>query len=112
MKQPRNTLQELALQAKKRMCNGYSKPINSINVSASGKVITFEKSSLPINSETNCYKIYEALQSTDTVNPLSRLIDKELLETLTPEQRQRYVFKLSEAYISVKHQIVGDKLYR
>lgn len=112
MQQEKNSIQLLAVAAKKRMLNGYNSYIAADIVSKDNdKVITFEKSTLPISPETNCYKIYEAMQE-NTINPLEKLIDKDYLSTLSPADRQRYIFRLSEAYINVKRKIVGEERYK
>jgi hypothetical protein len=50
-------------------------------------------------------KVVEILQSKDTVtNPLTRLADKQLMQTMSPTERQTYLIKLSARFQKVVEQ--------
>ncbi|MBR2975124.1 MAG: hypothetical protein IKC47_05225 [Clostridia bacterium] len=50
-------------------------------------------------------KVVEILQSKDTVtNPLARLADKQLMQDMTPVERQTYLIKLSARFQKVVEQ--------
>lgn len=94
-----STVKELASAARRRMLHGYT-DANRFVCTAARK----NTEHLPLfQSDEILTKIYEIVQSGDEMlNPISQLIDKEYFASLTPEEQQRYVLKLSEAYICVK----------
>lgn len=65
----------------------------------------YDKSGLSIFEETDCYRIYAVLQEDDGASPISKLIDRQHFATLSPAEQQRYIFRLSEAYVFLKGQL-------
>ncbi len=83
-------IRNMAKSAKKRLCeNDYSEQVAPRNATPSQKAL--------------CEKIVKLKQSgEDVINPVEQLADKELLSTLSHEQRQRYIINLCADYVSVK----------
>lgn len=84
------TIRNMAKSAKKRLgANDYSCQIAPKNA-------TVEQKSM-------CEKII-ALKNVgeEIVNPVAQLADKDLLNSLSHEERQRYILKLCADYIAVK----------
>ena len=44
----------------------------------------------------------------EVVNPISQLADKELLNSLPHDMRQRYIIQLSADYVSVRNMLDND----
>ena len=53
------------------------------------------------NNETLC-KMCNLIESGNDLNPLTCLIDNERFAAMTETERQRYIFRLAEAYKCVK----------
>lgn len=43
----------------------------------------------------------------EVVNPIQQLADKRLMESLSHEERQRYVFQLAADYVAMKKELDG-----
>lgn len=56
-------------------------------------------------------KVYTMLNnSEDIYNPIGRLIDKEYYNSLSPTEKQFYVFTIAEKYNKAKEQFYSQKL--
>ncbi len=75
------------------------------------RIYVIEKSVVPALDEVDCYRIYDAILASEqgVESPLKMLIDYDYLNGLTAAERQRYIFKLSEAYVSVKRQLESKR---
>lgn len=95
-----NSLKQRAFEAKRRLQNGYTEVnrFGMLSDKVAGDFLTTMK-----NAET-LQKICCLVESgNDVHNPLSSLIDKQLFSSLTVAEQQRYIFRLSDAYICVKN---------
>lgn len=105
------SLSALAADAKKRMNKGYGAKGDIGNFSKPARIFSFDRSAISLSKETDCYKIFEVLASDSDESPIVRLMDREYFDKLSPEQRQRYVFRLSEAYKTVKAQLKNNRTF-
>lgn len=93
VKHPQTNLRSLAKQAKSRLTqNDYVKERQDAVASA-----------LPILERKLYYKIAEIIDhENELLNPIAALIDREAFERLSPVERQRELFRLSDLYRRVK----------
>lgn len=102
-------LKQRAALAKRRLQSGYSAtrrfgdvPINIIN-----RVMTL------VHNEDLVIRICDYVQKDEELpNPISYFIDKESFINMTQEERQRYIFKVSEAYIFIKNAYNYQQIYK
>lgn len=99
VKHPKCKIRNLANEARERMKN------NSYN---SQSAYSEENNLTPV--EINVLTKMKALREIgeEIVNPISQLCDKELLQKLQPNERQKYILELSNAYVSLKSKINID----
>lgn len=71
------------------------------------RIYSAERTTVFSSDVVDCYRIYDAILRAEksVESPLKLLIDYDYFERLGQEEKQRYIFKLSEAYISVKRQL-------
>ncbi|MDR3264290.1 MAG: hypothetical protein LBT30_08290 [Clostridiales bacterium] len=110
----KNTIQALAVEAKKRLKFGYWNEIKekrkSDETDTDGKRRITESSALTKEEEkyyAGVKKILADGKSEVIVNPIGRLMDKEYYSELNLSEKQQYVFRLSRIYISVKNKIAS-----
>lgn len=107
------TIQALASEAKKRMKRGYWNEIKEKRRN-DGPESAFrrdtDKNRLTKEEESYYLKVKKILTDERegiVVNPIGRLMDRQHYSGLTPSEKQHYVFKLSEIYVSIKNKL-GD----
>ena len=128
-----NSLREMATSAKLRLKNGYwneyyrlrdedvrsarDKGINTgvvTNLYKKRLMKQLARHTLPLRGEDELYqKIYDIVTDSDTLvtDPIGRLIDREYYESLDIFNRQKYVLDLSNAYCTIKDEILSDLDY-
>lgn len=95
-----NSLKQRAVEAKRRLQNGYTE-INKFGM-LPDKVANYFLTTM--KNEEMLHKICYIVEAGDEiVNPLSYLIDKNMLSSLSVSEQQRYIFRISEAYIYIKN---------
>ena len=129
-----NTLRELALSAKSRLKSGYwkeyysnrdcdmqiarDKGINTglVSVLYRQKLIKqFARHKLPYENENELYgKVYALVVDKGDeliTDPIGRLIDRNVYDGLDTFNRQKYILNLSEAYRTIKDEILQEMEY-
>ena len=48
------------------------------------------------------------IKNIDVINPLSQIIEHEIYDSLSPIQKERYMFKLSKRYIDIKNHVLKE----
>ncbi len=91
----------LASEAKERLKNN-SYNACSATISCQGKLTPAEEHVL-----TKMRQVLEVGE--EIVNPIAQLCDKEKLKSLSVNERQRYIFEISNAYLCLKQKMI-DKL--
>ncbi|MDD4840167.1 MAG: hypothetical protein PHE93_05855 [Clostridia bacterium] len=94
-------IRHLAGEAKERMKNNSYNACTSA-ISAQSKLSPAEQTVL-----TKMLQVME--QGEEIINPIAQLCDKEILNTLSTNDRQRYILELSNAYLCLKQKMM-DKL--
>ena len=104
-----SNIHSAALDAKNRMRSGFwntesirSDPVKfATQKSVYGELLTF--ASFGIDVERLFNVAYSIITDTERIlNPLGRMIEREIYENMTYEQKQRYVLKLSRLLYSIK----------
>ena len=91
-------IRNLACEAKKRLKQGKEECYLRGTVSS----IT-EKKMLTAEEEKLVCKVRELVEREDIIlNPIGQLIDGDYYNTLSPSDKQTYIFKLSTMYIKIK----------
>jgi hypothetical protein len=94
-----NCLKQKAIEAKRRIRYGYQEANR-------GNVISYSKLKLIhryIDDDYVIARLLEIVQTgDDTVNPLPLVIDRNYISGLSLAERQRYVFRISAAYVYIK----------
>ncbi|MDR2047599.1 MAG: hypothetical protein LBP79_06900 [Clostridiales bacterium] len=108
----KNTFQALALEAKNRLKHGYWNEIKEKRKQTEPSDRNKKRAAALLTKEEEAYyvrvkKILAESAEADAVviNPIGRLIDKKYYAELSAEEKQQYVFRLSEIYISIKKKI-------
>lgn len=98
IKHPKCKIRHLANEAKSRMKNNtYGACSTAISV----------QSKLSPAEQTVLARMLEVMeQGEEIVNPIAQLCDKEMLNSLSAIERQRYIFELSNAYLCLKQKMV------
>ena len=127
MKDTKNLLKQLALDAKNRMKNcTYKNKEENMNIKRN---IAFQNH-IRMVMETECKKpeitikvindyaekeafqnrVYELLKNNeDCINPLKELSDNKLIALMTEAEKQKYIFDLSERYNKVRDDYYKSK---
>ena len=127
MKDTKNLLKQLALDAKNRMKNcTYKNKEENMNIKRN---IAFQNH-IRMVMETECKKpeitikvindyaekeafqnrVYELLKNNeDCINPLKELSDNKLIALMTEAEKQKYIFDLSERYNQVRDDYYKSK---
>ncbi|MDR1905470.1 MAG: hypothetical protein LBQ27_00940 [Clostridiales bacterium] len=112
----RNTIQSLAVEAKKRLKLGYWNEIKEKRRldETDGCAVRRYRDRQALTKEEEFYygKVKKILsESADGViiNPIGRLMDEKYFSELSFEDKQYYVFKLSGLYISIKNKILREE---
>ena len=103
----KSTISQLANTAKNRIRQGYGFRGNAALKIDPKRIYSAERTTVFSSDVVDCYRIYDAILRAEksVESPLKLLIDYDYFERLGQEEKQRYIFKLSEAYISVKRQL-------
>ena len=103
----KSTISQLANTAKNRIRQGYGFRGNAALKIDPKRIYSAERTTVFSSDVVDCYRIYDAIlrDEKSVESPLKLLIDYDYFERLGQEEKQRYIFKLSEAYISVKRQL-------
>ena len=87
------TIQQLARLAKGRIKTGYWQQECNLMTSVDGGIDT--------ESDKAMYEIVASIMESDEIitNPLSKLVDKDLYNSLSDEAKSRYMLELSRQYV-------------
>lgn len=126
----KSELRLLALNAKRRMKDGYWQKtnvqrINAMeNMRAMGKSVTvaqnyyinklnaelYGKSKIQCEDDMLYKKVCKILDDcVDITNPIGQLVDREIYDKLDSNAKQRYVFKLADKYRTLKERYYIEK---
>ncbi|MDR3294102.1 MAG: hypothetical protein LBT20_08390 [Clostridiales bacterium] len=111
--QTRGTIQSVAAEAKKRMKLGYWNDIKERRRTEE-RPHTGRCGADTLTKEEEQYyarvkKILSAGEDEVIINPIAQLMDKQHYSELSPSDKQQYVFRLSEIYISIKKKIAAGE---
>ncbi|MBQ2723770.1 MAG: hypothetical protein IJF72_03895 [Clostridia bacterium] len=100
-----STFKEYAKQAKQRLTSGFWEKVqNKDTTSVATKATVFDsiynQQAFEEQSEF-LQKVQMVLQNSDQ-NPIMQLADQDYLKTLSVEQKQSYLLKLSQRFLSAK----------
>jgi len=131
MSKPKSELRKLATAAKQRLKNGYwtdyKQKQKELSVLANAQGRDPEQASAVLrgryareinastnsicNSEENFYKKVCNILDTDgdIINPVNMLADREKMDSLDPDSRQRYIFTLMSKYSEMKQRYEDEK---
>jgi hypothetical protein len=104
----KSAMQSLASAAKNRLKRGYWNEIKEKRLEESPGRIKRADDVLTKEEEVYYGKVKKILAESETaviINPIGRLMDKKYYAALSADEKQLYIFKLSEIYISVKRKI-------
>lgn len=101
VKHPNCKIRNLALEAKARL--------KTNNYSAKTSVLSAQSQLSPAEQTVLSRMLKVMENGEEIINPIQQLCDREVLNALPANERQRYVFELSNAYVSLKQKMM-DKL--
>lgn len=102
MKNNKSSIKQLALRAKRRLALSNE---STKNVYSKMKIITSDnyKNVIINNDDDDLYeKVKTILQEENVYNPLKKLTDEKLFNTLSEEKKQAYIINLSEKFNNLK----------
>jgi RNA polymerase-interacting CarD/CdnL/TRCF family regulator len=100
VKHPKGKLRLMAAEAKKRVTENNYKAVQKESV----------MSELPLMERELYRKILDILaRESELINPIGELINREAFEKMTPAERQRELFRLSELYLKIKAKLAKVK---
>lgn len=98
IKHPSCKIRQLANQAKERMKNN--------SYTACPDVISVQSRLSPAE-QTVLQRMMQVMeQGEEIINPIAQLCDKEMLNSLPVNERQKYIFELSNAYLCLKQKMI------
>ncbi len=107
----RELLKQMAKQAKDRLQGKHVSLITKGNVTCLRNGENYIKTiTISNNIDKDMYaKVKDSINS-DSINPLSELIDFNYYKTLSNEQKERYFFKMADKYRQLKQIYENEKI--